>query len=330
MALQPEIEEWARRVLDWVIAAHGAAEFEQCDVLLAGISVRVSSPKKLSLTFTKALYQSQTESDVATWILVSNDLPGALWESSPIRYGDIDGRGSVAGSEMGDLAVAWNSGQFILTIMDRRTRVVAYVKQGDFHPSEIGGPLRTPLHWLVSETGATLLHAAAVVKDDKAVLIGGPSGAGKSTFALGALESGLPIIGDDYVILRDAVTHSQVFSSYRTVKSIGGQHNLDAGPSIDLHNGKQAILLDSTMQIEQAPLHAIAILDKDGPVTAELTDRAAATRVLSASTILQVPMYASQILSTTALAAERVPCYRIGWLNSPGAIRQAVETMVKT
>jgi hypothetical protein len=52
---------------------------------------------------------------------------------------------------------------------------------------------------LVTQFDRHPLHAAAIARGDKAVLLAGPSGAGKSTLAWLAHEAGLEVLGDDRV-----------------------------------------------------------------------------------------------------------------------------------
>lgn len=63
-------------------------------------------------------------------------------------------------------------------------------------------PFRLQLAWIADSLDAEMIHGAAVVVDDRAVLLIGPSGSGKSTLALAAIRAGLPILGDDYLLVR--------------------------------------------------------------------------------------------------------------------------------
>ena len=49
---------------------------------------------------------------------------------------------------------------------------------------------------------AETIHASAVAKDGRAVLITGPSGAGKSDLALRLLDRGFALVSDDQTIVR--------------------------------------------------------------------------------------------------------------------------------
>ena len=329
MALRPDIDKWARDALDCAGSVHRGPGFNEVHVDVAGQTIGVSCAPVQTTIFTRALLPtSSVVVGQTARVEVCDSLPDWLWKASPIRYGDIDGRGGVAGSEDGDLAVAWNSGQFILSIMDRRTMTVVYAKDGGFHPSEVGGPLRTPLHWLVNESGRAFLHAAAVVADDKAVLVVGPSGAGKSTFTAQALQAGLPIIGDDYVVMATESVGAVAMPAYRTVKSKADSPLPGAGPHFDLANGKKARLIDDEYLVKKAPIVAVIVVDSEGPVIPESIDGAAAARILATSTVLQVPLYADHTLKMASAIASRVPCFRLGWLDCATSTRLIVEELV--
>lgn len=54
---------------------------------------------------------------------------------------------------------------------------------------------------LAARSSATPIHAAAVVIDDRAVLLAGASGAGKSTLAWGLIQRGADYLGEEHVFL---------------------------------------------------------------------------------------------------------------------------------
>lgn len=329
MVLRPDIELWARDALNYAATTHRELVFEETCVDIAGLTIGVVCTPDQTAMFTPAFLPAPIGAGpTVARVVVSHSLPGELWKASPIRYGDIDGRGGVVGSETGDIAVAWNSGQFILSIMNRRTETVVYAKDCGFHPSEVGGPLRTPLHWLVNESGNAFLHAAAVVADGMAVLVAGPSGAGKSTFSTKALQAGLSIVGDDYVVMAMESAGPVATPSYRTVKSKDVGALPGGGAEFDLANGKRARLIDHEFLATKAPVVAIVVVDAEGPMIPERIEGAVAARILATSTALQVPLYADHTMRMVSALASQVPCFRVGWLESPESTRCVVEELV--
>jgi hypothetical protein len=292
--------------------------------------MRVSVPTESSSVFITALHGACADRESNIDVFVFDHLPQTLWQSSPIRYGDIDGRGGVSGSEEGRYAVAWNSGQFNLTVMDRESRLLAYIKEGGFPPSEIGGPLRTPMHWLVSEHRSAFMHAAALELDGRSVLVCGPSGAGKSTFAQYALVGGAQVVGDDYVIVNDSSSGFVCYSAYRTIKSKQENPSVPCATSYDLHNGKHAYVLDSDRLRLKSPIAAVAVVDSSAGLHPERIVPAVAARVLATSTMLQVPLYAQLIMRTAASVTTATPCYRVGWVDSAIDATSVIQDMVES
>lgn len=62
-------------------------------------------------------------------------------------------------------------------------------------------PWRLMLSWCADTFDGEFVHAAALARDGRAVLLVGPSGTGKSTLAFQAAESGWDLVGDDFVLV---------------------------------------------------------------------------------------------------------------------------------
>lgn len=330
MVLRPELSAWAVKVLDHVAEASQDAFYVTRSRLLGGVPVEVVADQEAIESLTLALIPLEDQRSTQFRVTVMSALPSDLWRSSPITYGDIDGRGEVKGSNSGRYAISWNSGQFILTIMDRQAGSIGYIKEGGFPASERGGPLRTPAHWVASETGSSFLHAAAIDTGRGAVLIGGPSGAGKSTFSQFTLEGDSRIIGDDYVVAVPGVSGYTIEPAYRTMKTLGEESLPQAQETFTLHNGKNAHLLGKSLMSMGAPLRACAIVDSAGPQVPETAQPVWVARTLATSTILQVPMYAGDLLSSIGRMTTDVPCYRIGWVGSRAAAHETLQRLVSS
>jgi hypothetical protein len=62
--------------------------------------------------------------------------------------------------------------------------------------------LQPTLTHLLAHSGRYVLHAGALLIDERALLAFGPTGAGKSTLLAVALHRGMPVLGDDLVMVR--------------------------------------------------------------------------------------------------------------------------------
>lgn len=82
--------------------------------------------------------------------------------------------------------------------------------------------LFTTLSWWFERHGAVVLHAAAVVVDDVALLLAGPTGAGKSTCVAAAIEQGWEVLSDDLVVVR-ATDRVRAFGVPKRVALDAGQ-----------------------------------------------------------------------------------------------------------
>ncbi len=81
-------------------------------------------------------------------------------------------------------------------------------------------PLLPLFHWIFSERGYQIVHAAAITDDRAAILVTGRGGAGKSTAALACLQAGLGYLGDDMVMVGPVGTDApiRVHSLFCTAK----------------------------------------------------------------------------------------------------------------
>ena len=69
--------------------------------------------------------------------------------------------------------------------------------------------------------GGALLHAAAVSRDGRAILLPGPSGAGKSSLAAWFARNGFDLLGDEAAFIRRGRTHVEGFTTPVTIKEAG-------------------------------------------------------------------------------------------------------------
>lgn len=134
-----------------------------------------------------------------------------LWDAppdiSPRFLEDPDDLGEGRG-ENGELLAVSSDGTAVrfrarglLLWLDRpRGRVVGRVSSVDeLSPWHRYRPLQALLAYWLAGSGVRIVHASAISRGDRAVLLVGPNGVGKSTCAMAALAAGLDVLGDDVV-----------------------------------------------------------------------------------------------------------------------------------
>ena len=140
-------------------------------------------------------------------------LPKPFWS-----WNTIDHQGYIVGFDTDRYTIHYDAMTLSFRMLDRKERLaIHWVREMSSVPYwERSFPLRTLLHWHFRDSPMQPMHAAAVGKDGKAVLLAAKGGSGKSTTALRCLLSGLDYLGDDFIIA-DCDNH-KVFSMYNVVK----------------------------------------------------------------------------------------------------------------
>ncbi|HJT45195.1 MAG TPA: hypothetical protein VJ721_02885 [Chthoniobacterales bacterium] len=107
-------------------------------------------------------------------------------------------------------------------MLDRENRIALFwTRTINNLPNHIrSAPLRTIFGWWLEAHGRILIHAGAVAKQNRAVLLIGPGGSGKSTAALLCLKTGWKYLADDYCVVDQSEGNDlpTVFSLYQTAK----------------------------------------------------------------------------------------------------------------
>lgn len=177
--------------------------------------------------------------------------------------------------------------------------------------------------------GATLLHSAAVARNNDAVLLTGPSGSGKSTTSLRCTVGGLGFLGDDYCVATPS--DGRVHSIFGTAKCM--PHETDgfealattASPRQDTPNEKlifwPARVYPDRMVANAAIRGVVALtVGRTNITTVEPITGGAALRALAPSTITQLPVLGQDALSAMGQITASVPCWRV----TLGSDRQGV------
>lgn len=263
-------------------------------------------------------------------------------------------RGDVAGLEQGPVRAAGTlhaptTSIEAVTLFHAATgRAVFWVRDGArLSPQERAGPLRYLLSWWLPGRGLDLVHAAAVGRGERAVLLAGPSGSGKSTTALLALAAGFRFAGDDYVLVRlpEGGGRPRVLCLYASAKVFRPElarrlptlvpwadpPHPDEGPG---EKATLALAAHAPAQVARE-LEAVALLCPrlaGGPATTlEPITAAASLRATAPSTALQLPYAGPDLVGRLAELVRRLPRRRLALgedlARVPAALDAALEEL---
>lgn len=274
------------------------------------------------------------------------DLTLELWDASstgvlpppfPWRGEDVRARGEIRGYNEGGVRAVFHGGirpgedDFTaVTIFDQRAAVARFfVLAPRCVPwYERAAPLRTALHWGLNRPGRLLVHAGAIGRDGRGVLLAGPGGTGKSTTAVAALLGGLHYLGDDYVLVDTAARHPVAHSLYATAKLapaatalLPGLPTVGDGPA-DAQDEKHVLDVSRLRGGGlRKSMRIIAIvlprLHPGAPTGLVRASAGAALLALAPSTTFQAPRADGGALRTLADLARRVPAYALAMGGPP-------------
>ncbi len=125
----------------------------------------------------------------------------------------------ICGVEGRRFIVAFNVGTGVLDVLDTCSgSALHWIHDAALHPAyDVSSPFRLLLHWWLRRRGIQFLHAGAVGREDKGLLLVGRGGSGKSTAALACLLAGFDFLGDDYVGARPS-PRPEAFNLYGSAK----------------------------------------------------------------------------------------------------------------
>jgi hypothetical protein len=213
-------------------------------------------------------------------------------------------------------------GDYVLMIDTKSALAIFWIRDARQLPYyESGAPLRTLLHWWLSNHGRQFVHAAAVGTAKGGVLLAGKGGSGKSTTALACLNSELLYVSDDYCLLAtDPVPY--VYSLYSSAKvDADNIHRLPhlafAISNADRLDTEKALLFlheHCPEKIETGfPIHALLLPRVTGRSETTLTPASPITglKALAPSTLFQLPGAGHTAFQVMSKFVKQVPCYHL-------------------
>lgn len=204
---------------------------------------------------------------------------------------------------------------------------------------EKAAPFRAILEpWLVGR-GHMLAHAAAIARDERALLLAGPGGSGKSTTALLAATSGWDHYADDYTLLEWNEGAPRVHPLYNTAKLT--PRSAEFFPGLEF-----STVADGEKRVVELPRWKRAALGREPvplagivfPTTAGSERRETpavrplpggeALRLLAPSSILQLATGGGKSLAALAALVRSVPCWRLELTPDPGEIVRCLGELI--
>ena len=220
---ETEQQAFYEDALGRALEAQGRAGVIEHFVTIAGTVIRIAfAGHALERLFMPALAHLEIAPVLppgATIHVWDSQTTGVAMAKPPCSREAFTDRGDIWGMDSRRFRSAFHWIECSVNLMDVESRTGIYwVQTIDTLPYWTkASPLRTLMHWLMEQTGAQLLHAAAVGNADGCILITGKGGVGKSTTALACLAAGFRYVADDYLVVRsDPVPHA--FSLYSTAK----------------------------------------------------------------------------------------------------------------
>lgn len=202
---------------------------------------------------------------------------------------------------------------------------------------ELAAPFRLILQLWLRRRGVQMLHAAAVGLPGRgAVLLAARSGGGKSNTTMACLESGLQLLGEDYVAV-DNCNPPRVWSLYAAAKLLSCDlsrfPHLSAVPRPDA-DGKALFQLGHLpgRWTESLPLRAILFLHISGRPESRIVPAAPgeAVKAMLTSLLMVLPAARRPLFEFTARLAKQVPVHRLELGRQPREIAAAIQNFMET
>ncbi len=261
------------------------------------------------------------------------DLTVHLWDSittetkmmSPWSKPEYSDRQTNAQNTIGDAHFlgVYLFGEETLNLYNKENKVAYFwTRDANVLPDWISAaPLRTLLHWFLSDYNIHLVHGGVVASGGNAILLGAKGGSGKSTTALSSLLSGMDYLADDYVAI-EIGEKNIAYSLYNSVKITPNTLNVfpelsekiwnkeTVGGELDL--GKAIVFMSKffpKQMVEKSELVAICIPTIKNETKIVPASKLATMLALAPTILFQLPLASSSKMSDLKEIIATTPCY---------------------
>lgn len=200
---------------------------------------------------------------------------------------------------------------------------------------EMASPLRGLFQLWARGQCLLLLHAGAVGRQDRGVLIVGPSGSGKSTTALACLAFGMTYISDDLTLV-DELSPVNAYPLYSMAKL--EFHQLDRLPwarrrlvaSPDQSAGKAIIATGGERRARSMSVSALLLpqVVPSGELAIRPASPAEAFRALAPSSLLHFGAADQRLLEGIKRISTKTPAFQLDIIGDPAGIPGVVNNLL--
>jgi len=221
----------------------------------------------------------------------------------------------------------------LLYLFDRRTnRALIWLAAGAAPVWFAGRPILPIMYAFSTDKPWLAIHAAAVGRDDRILLLAGPGRAGKTTAALSCARSGWDYAGDDYVFANTATgAIESLFCSARLREDMFGAFPdlVDESTNVSLSNGERRCELTlaghfGPARIRGGALAAILLPRRNGAALPQFMPARRLDAVAALYTSMTGQMdWADTVMRKTTSLVGLAPVFFVDTGQTPEAIPEA-------
>ena len=179
---------------------------------------------------------------------------------------------------------------------------------------------RTLMHWAAVVDGNVLVHAAAVAREGRGLLICGVGTSGKTTLVRQCLAEGWTFLADNVVEYLPADSNALLWSTYATLKLRPDALPVspaESSTSLWDNEAKKNIhfLTGATRaQFASTPVNLVAtlVLQPNGPAQPEPLGPGAGLLAIAPNTVAQFPFFEREVLERVSRITRSAPLFTAG------------------
>jgi hypothetical protein len=329
--------EWIAALEEAAAKARAKAGQADVHVVVAGQPIRIRvAPKNLRALLDPLAVTDGSLEEVRTIDLWDVAACGVPPPRLPREARQVGGMGAINWLSSPTTAGTWQDG-VLLTWDAVAGTVSGWIGDSMRLPAwHRAAPLRAALNWVLRGPRRTLMHAAAIGRGGRGLLIGGAGGSGKSTTALSWLLSGGDFAGENDVLVdldgSDGPAAAPVYANAKvdaaTIRLLPELAGI-VGPDEEELRGKSVLdirKLRPGQPTGPIPIAAIVVPRVAGSAlpTVKPIGAAAALRAIAPSSILQLPGERGGLAVLAALVRE-LPSFELELALDPAANVEALE-----